>query len=159
MKVRDLMTTNAAFCRPETNLAAVGALMWEHDCGLIPVVDDTEKVTGVITDRDVCIALSTRDKQPSKITAREITTSPAFVCAPDDDIQTALITMSQERLHRLPVVSNERALVGILSINDVLLHAEKGLGKRAGILYEDVVQTLQAICSHPTRTVVHAMSH
>ena len=158
MKVRDLMTINPISCRPETNLAAVGALMWEHDCGLIPVVDDTDKVTGVITDRDICIALSTRDQQPSKIAAREITTTPAFVCSPDDDIQTALVTMSRERLHRLPVVNKERGLAGILSINDVLLHAEKGLGKRQGIAYEDVVQTLQAICAHSTRTV-HAMAH
>jgi len=157
MKVRDLMTTKAVFCRPETNLAAVGALMWEHDCGLIPVVDDTEKVTGVITDRDICIALSTRDKQPSKITAREITTAPAYVCSPDDDIHTALITMSQERLHRLPVVDGERGLVGILSINDVLLNAEKGAGKKPGISYEDVVQTLQAICTHQAG-IVHAMA-
>ena len=158
MKVRDLMTTNAVSCRPDTNLAAVGALMWEHDCGLIPVVDDTERVSGVITDRDICIALSTRDKQPSRITAREITTAPAFVCSPDDDIQAALITMSRERLHRLPVVNRDRGLVGILSINDVVSHAEKSLGKRPGISYEDVVQTLQAICSHPKGTV-HAMAH
>jgi CBS domain-containing protein len=158
MKVRDLMTTNAVSCRPETNLAAVGALMWEHDCGLIPVLDDTDKVTGVITDRDICIALSTRDRQPSKITAGEITTTPAFVCSPDDDIQTALVTMSRERLHRLPVVNKERGLVGVLSINDLLLQAEKGLSKRQGISYEDVVQTLQAICAHSTRTV-HAMAH
>lgn len=157
MKVRDLMTTNAVSCRPETNLAAVGALMWEHDCGLIPVVDDTERVTGVITDRDICIALSTKDRQPSKITSREIATAPALVCSPDDDIQTALITMSRERLHRLPVVNKERGLVGILSINDVLLHAEKSLGKRPGISNDDVVQTLQAICAHATRTV-HAMA-
>ena len=153
MKVRDIMSANAAFCRPETNLAAVGALMWEYDCGLIPVVDDTERVTGVITDRDICIALSTRDKQPSKIMAREITTAPAFVCSPDDDIHTALITMSRARLHRLPVVNRERGLLGILSINDVLLQAEKGIGKKPGISYEDVVQTLQAICTHPTGTV------
>jgi CBS domain-containing protein len=158
MKVRDLMTTNAIFCRPETNLAAVGALMWQHDCGFIPVVDDKEKVTGVITDRDICIALSTRDRQPSKITAREITTAPAFVCSPDDDIQTALKTMSQKRLHRLPVVNHERGLAGILSINDLLLHAEKGIGKKHGISYDDVVQTFQAICTHPAGTV-HAMAH
>jgi CBS domain-containing protein len=132
--------------------------MWEHDCGLIPVLDDTDKVTGVITDRDICIALSTRDRQPSKITAGEITTTPAFVCSPDDDIQTALVTMSRERLHRLPVVNKERGLVGVLSINDLLLQAEKGLSKRQGISYEDVVQTLQAICAHSTRTV-HAMAH
>lgn len=84
MTVRDLMTTNAVSCRPEINLAALGALMWEHDCGLIPVVDDRETVTGVITDRDISIALSTRDKQPSKITAGEIMTMPAFVCSPDE---------------------------------------------------------------------------
>jgi CBS domain-containing protein len=152
MKVRDLMTTSTVFCRPETNLAAVGALMWEHDCGLIPVVDDGEKVTGVITDRDVCIALSTRDRQPSKITAGEVTAAPAFVCSPDDDIRTALTTMSREKLHRLPVVSRERGLVGMLSIDDLLLHAEKGIGKRPGISYDDVVQTFQAICTHPAGT-------
>ena len=158
MKVRDIMSTNAVSCRPDTNLAAVGALMWEHDCGLIPVVDEAEQVTGVITDRDICIALSTRDRQPSKITAREITAAPAFVCSPDDDIQTALITMSRQRLHRLPVVNRERGLVGLLSINDVLLHAERSLGKEPGISYEDVVQTLQAICTHPARAV-HLMAH
>jgi CBS domain-containing protein len=158
MKVRDLMTTNAAFCRPETNLAAVGALMWKHDCGFIPVVDHTEKVTSVITDRDICIALTTKDRQPSKITAGEITAAPAFVCSPDDDIQTALKTMSRERLHRLPVVNNQRGLVGILSINDALLHAEQGAGKKPGISYDDVVQTLQAICAHPAGAT-HAMSH
>jgi CBS domain-containing protein len=149
MKVRDLMTTNAVSCRSETNLAAVGALMWEHDCGFIPVVDEMEKVTGVITDRDLCIALTTRDRQPSYITAREVTTSPAFVCSPDDDVQTALRTMSQEKLHRLPVVNSEGGLVGILSINDVVLRAEKGIGKKPELSYEEVVQAFQAICTHP----------
>ena len=66
--------------------------------------------------------------------------------------------MSQERLHRLPVVNNQQGLVGILSINDVLLHAEKASGRKPGISYDDVVQTLQAICAHTTRTV-DAMAH
>ena len=153
MKVRDLMTTNIAFCRSETNLAAVGALMWEHDCGFIPIVGDTEKVTGVITDRDICIALSTRDRQPSQITAREVTSVPAFVCSPDDDIQTALQTMSKERLHRLPVVNNDGGLVGILSIDDVVLRAGKGVGNKPEISYDDVVQAFQAISAHPAGTV------
>jgi CBS domain-containing protein len=153
MKVRDLMTTNIAFCRSETNLAAVGALMWEHDCGFIPIVDDTEKVTGVITDRDMCIALATRDRQPSQITAGEVTSVPAFVCLPDDDIQTALQTMSKERLHRLPVVNNDGGLVGILSIDDLVLRAEKGVGKKPEISYDDVVQAFQAISAHPAGTV------
>jgi len=157
MKVRELMTENAVFCRSELNLAAVGSLMWEHDCGFIPVVDDAEKVTGVITDRDICIALSTRDRQPSQITVGEVTSIPAFVCSPDDDIQTALETMSKERLHRLPVVNADRGLVGILSINDILLHAEKSAGKTPEISYDDVVQAFQAICAHPAG-IIHAMA-
>jgi CBS domain-containing protein len=157
MKVRDLMTTSAVSCRSETNLAAVGALMWEHDCGFIPVVDDKEKVTGVITDRDICIALSTRDRQPSQITAGEVTNVPAFVCSPDDDGQSALQTMSKERLHQLPVTNSDGCLAGILSINDLLLHAEKGTGKTPEISYDEVVQAFQAICSHPAETI-HAMA-
>jgi CBS-domain-containing membrane protein len=66
------------------------------------------------------------------------------------------MAMPQERLHRLPVVNNQQGLVGILSTNDVLLQAEKA--RKSGISYDDVVQTLQAICAHTTRTV-HAMAH
>jgi CBS domain-containing protein len=157
MKVRDLMTTNTVSCRSETNLAAVGALMWDHDCGFIPVVDETEKVTGVITDRDICIALSTRDRQPSQITAREVTTAPPFVCSPEDDIQTALKTMSQEKLHRLPVINEAGGLVGILSMDDVVLRAETGVGKKPEISYDEVVQVFQAICAHPAGTI-HTMA-
>ena len=152
MKVRDLMTTSAVSCRSETNLAAVGALMWEHDCGFIPVVDDKETVTGVITDRDMCIALSTRDRQPSQITAGEVTNAPAFVCSLDDDVQSALQTMSKGRFHRLPVTNTDGCLVGVLSIDDLFLRAEKATGKTPEISYDEVVKTFQAICSRPAKT-------
>jgi CBS domain-containing protein len=52
MKVRDLMKTPAQTCRPDTDLAAVTKLMWDHDCGFVPVVD----ASGVLTDRDICVA-------------------------------------------------------------------------------------------------------
>ena len=65
MKIRDVMTKAVASCRPETHLAAAGALMWETDCGVLPVVDERRQVTGVLTDRDVCIALTTNDRRPS----------------------------------------------------------------------------------------------
>lgn len=70
MEVRDVMTKTVASCHPETNLAAAGALMWETDCGVLPVVDERRKVSGVITDRDVCIALTTSDRRPSAMTGR-----------------------------------------------------------------------------------------
>lgn len=90
MNVSDLMSKSAVPCRPEMTLAAAGALMWQNDCGLLPIVNDTGKVTGVITDRDICIALSTRDGPSSQITDGEVAQASAFVCSPDDNIHTAL---------------------------------------------------------------------
>ena len=62
MKVRDLMTSRVRTCRPSTSLADVVSEMWEGDCGVLPVVNDEGRVIGMITDRDICIALATRDR-------------------------------------------------------------------------------------------------
>jgi len=149
MKVRDLMTKTVASCHPETNLAAAGALMWETDCGVLPVVDERRRVTGVLTDRDVCIALTTSDRRPSSMRVGDVVPPHAFVCGQDDDVQAALKIMQKHKIHRLPVVNKMGTLEGILSMNDIVLRAEKGTGRRRpDISYDDVVQTLQAICAH-----------
>lgn len=149
MKVRDLMTKTVASCHPETNLASAGALMWESDCGVLPVVDKKNKVVGVITDRDACIALATGDRRASSMKVSELVTARAFVCDPDDDVHSALATMRRERIHRLPVVNAAGMLQGILSIDDVVLRAEKGSGRRRPELsYEDVLDALKEICAN-----------
>ena len=152
MKVRDIMSAAAVSCRSEMSLAAAGALMWENDCGLLPIVNDTGKVAGVITDRDICIALSTRDKQPSQMGIGEVARPSAFVCSPDDEIHSALKTMAKEKIRRLPVVNSDGELVGILSMNDVVLRAEKGDGRKPALSFDDVIRAFQAICAHPTGT-------
>lgn len=149
MKVRDLMTKTVASCRPETNLAAAGALMWETDCGVLPVVDEHRKVIGVVTDRDACIALTTSDRRASSIKVGDIVATRVFACSPDADLQAALKIMREQRVHRLPVINKAGILEGILSMNDVVLRAQKPAGrKKPEISYEDVVETLQAICAH-----------
>ena len=71
--VEDIMTRTPWCCGPETNLAAVTELMWTHDCGALPVVGEG-RVLGMITDRDVAIALGTRDVAAREITAIEAAT-------------------------------------------------------------------------------------
>jgi CBS domain-containing protein len=149
MKVRELMTKNVACCRADTNLARAGELMWENDCGVLPVVDEAGKVTGILTDRDICIALTTRDGQSSKIAAADVAISKCVMCEADDDIHSALKTMRREKVRRLPVVNRAGALEGILSLNDVVLRAEKGDGRmHPELTYDDVVHTFQGICAH-----------
>jgi CBS domain-containing protein len=143
MKVKDLMTTDVKTCSPDTTVAEAAHLMWEGDCGILPVVDDGE-LAGVVTDRDMYIALATQNARASQLKVGAVATKKLVTCAPEDDVPAALAAMRQARVRRLPVVGFGSTVLGILSMNDILLAA--GAGKAVGS--EDVVQTLQAICAH-----------
>ncbi|HLG94362.1 MAG TPA: CBS domain-containing protein [candidate division Zixibacteria bacterium] len=146
MKVRDIMMSAPKYCRPDTNLASVVEILWVNDCGFLPVVDRDERVAGVITDRDICIALGTRNQRASDVLVREVMTERVYACAPEDDIHSALETMEKHQVRRLPVVNLNGKLAGILSIGDVTLHAEKREGKKIPDLSsEEVVEAYQGI--------------
>jgi CBS domain-containing protein len=106
-------------------------------------VDDGELV-GVVTDRDMYIALATQNARASRLRVGAGASKKLATCVPEDDVQTALATMKQARVRRLPVVGFGGTVLGILSMNDILLAA--GAGKEVGS--EDVVATPQAICAH-----------
>jgi CBS domain-containing protein len=144
MKVQEVMTEDVKTCSPDTNLAAATALMWEYDCGALPVVANGKTPVGMITDRDIAIAVGTRGRSPQDIRVDEVMSAQLFACAPDDDIHTALKTMRKDKVRRLPVVT-DGTLKGILSLNDVVLQAQKG---DAELDYDDVVSTFKALCEH-----------
>jgi CBS domain-containing protein len=125
MKVRDIMTQTSVTCGPETDVGAAVDMLWVHNYGMLPVVDENEKLIGIVTDRDICIALGTRNRLPGNITVGEIATVPVFTCRPDDEIHEALGTMAEHRVRRLPVVDGHDVLQGVLSMDDILLHADK----------------------------------
>ena len=146
MRVCELMRNPVVFCHPETNLAEATALMWDHDCGALPVVNDSGKVTGVVTDRDICVALGARNRPASEITVRDVSSRVPRTCVPDDDIHAALRTMCDARVRRLPVVDRAEILEGILCLHDIVLRAQHCDGaKRPGVSYEDAVNTLVGI--------------
>jgi CBS domain-containing protein len=149
MKVQDVMSENVKTCTPDTDLAAVAAIMWEGDCGVLPVVADGGKVVGVITDRDIAIALGTRNRLAPGITAGEVISGQVYACRPEDDIHTALKTIRKDKVRRLPVIDEEGRIQGILSMNDVVLQAEQPGGRKTvDLTYEDVVNSFKAICEH-----------
>jgi CBS domain-containing protein len=149
MKVEHLMTERVASCGPGDNLAEAAALMWKADCGTLPVVADGGKVIGIITDRDIAIALGTRNVRSSEIPVGDVMSKNVYGCAPGDDIHTALKTMRRDRVRRIPAIDEGGRLRGMISMNDVVLHAEKLDGhKTVDISYDDAVNTLKAICEH-----------
>lgn len=146
MRVRDIMTTDVKVCGPETDLAAVAQIMWDNDCGIVPVTTESGRVLGLLTDRDICIAAATRHSSPAELRAGDALSQDVHTCAPGDDISTALGTMSRHQVRRLPVLDADDTLCGLLSLNDVLLYA----GRRGGadISDEEVVQAMKAVGAH-----------
>ena len=74
MKVQDAMMRTPAYCSPETNLGSAVELLLDRDCGFLPIVDARQKLIGVVTDRDLCVALGTRNRLPGQITVGEVAT-------------------------------------------------------------------------------------
>jgi CBS domain-containing protein len=144
MKARDVMTTDVQTCGTETDLAAVAKLMWDYDCGIIPVVNPAGTIVGVVTDRDVCIATATRRLLPERISAAQAMHSPVHTCLADDSIESVLATMKQFKIRRLPVIGPNGRLAGIVSMNDIVLASERGKEPA----FDQVVSTLAAICAH-----------
>lgn len=151
MNVKEIMTEPAASCRLDTNLAEATALMWENNCGILPVLNETGKLAGVVTDRDLCIALGTRDVRSSELFVRDVVNRGAKVCKTNDDIHTALWNMSEGKIRRLPVVNDDAVLVGVVSMDDVVAGAQQDARLGSDISFGDVVTTLQAIYSRDDR--------
>jgi CBS domain-containing protein len=151
MTVGDVMTEQVATCLPETNLAAVAALFWENDCGAIPVIDARGNIAGILTDRHMCIAVGTRDSRPSELTAGDVMEDAVVTCNATDHIRAAVHTMREAKVRRLPVVSKQGALAGLVSIDDILMNVQRDHGNADAISYAEMLHSLQAIVSRVDR--------
>jgi CBS domain-containing protein len=149
MNVEDIMTSDVQCCGPDTNLAAAAQMMWDSDCGALPVLNVQGQVMGMITDRDICMATATKNRLSSELTVWETVSGKAYTCRTSDDVHTAMDIMKRERVRRLPVVDEEGILQGLVSINDFILLAGETKGGRApAISCEDVARTPKAISAH-----------
>jgi CBS domain-containing protein len=148
MKVREVMTRQASFCGPESTLEEASFLLRKNNCGFLPVIGDGGNVIGVITDRDICIALGTRNRKPSEMRIWDVMPRKLFTCMEGDDVHCALKTLRSARIRRLPVVDRDGSLVGVLSIDDIVLMAREHFLNR-DISYRDVENTYKAIRGRP----------
>lgn len=148
MKVQEVMSKHVKFCHPNTSLAEAALRMWEGDCGALPVIEDA-KVIGMVTDRDIAMAMAIRHVPASFVLVNEVMSKGLYACSPDEEIHAALKTMRKGRVRRLPVIDDQGELKGIVSINDIALHAQHvDTAKKTALAYEDVVNTFKAICEH-----------
>lgn len=146
MKVRDVMTKSAVTCTADTNIGAAVELLWTRNCGMLPVVGADGRLEGLVTDRDISIAMGTRNRLPGDLTVGEVATKTVITCKPDDEIHEALQTMAEKQVRRLPVIDHAGAPVGILSMDDIVTHGD--LNKWEGsceLSSEEIIRALKKL--------------
>jgi CBS domain-containing protein len=123
--------------------------MWDHDCGCLPVAggDGITRVVGVITDRDICMCALFKNKPLQELRVSDAMAKQVQTCSPNDSLADAEKTMREARIRRLPVIGDEGALVGMISLADL---AQEAARERAATSQEitetEVGDTLAAIC-------------
>ena len=152
MKVQDLMTCDVQCCHPEDDLGRAAQIMWDEDCGIVPVVSSDGGVAGVITDRDVCMAAWSRGLPLSAIRVLETMAREILACSPEDELDAAMLVMRRGRVRRLPVLDEGGILVGILSLNDLAVEADRQEQRGPRQLSLSEVATTLATVSWPRRS-------
>jgi len=134
MKVQDVMTEEVVFCSVHDNLNRAAKIMQQTDCGVVPIVDDEKRVVGIITDRDICLAVSSLNQLPSNIKVHGFTERKIVGCKLSEDVKNVLKKMRKNQIKRLPVTSQNGEILGIISVTDILFAAEKNKKLRKKIL-------------------------
>ena len=145
MLVKSIMTSEVKVCTPETSLAAAARVMSSRDCGIVPVVDSQHKLLGIITDRDICLAVATKFQSPEELPVLDIMTNKVYTCSPDDDARAAMNLMKNHAVRRVPVVTADGRLTGLISVDDLVLRADRHKG--AAVSAEDVLDAFRSICA------------
>lgn len=126
MKVSEIMKRVVGTCRPQQTLRDAARLMFEAATGCLPVLDEeSDAPIGVITDRDICRAAMIRGTSLDRMTVEEAMTRGVLGCAPGHTLDEAAVLMRSYRVRRLPVISRDGAVIGLVSLGDIAREAER----------------------------------
>jgi CBS domain-containing protein len=142
MKIEQVMTAPVITCRVHDSLADAARAMWEHDIGCLPVVDDSERVVGIITDRDICMAAYTQGAPLHAIRMPVAMSTRVLSCRASDPLASGERAMAQGQVRRLPVLDDDGRPLGIVSLNDLARASQ-----RMDVSTKEVATTLAAVCA------------
>jgi CBS domain-containing protein len=142
--VGEVMTPGPVTCAPDAPLADAVHVMWIRDCGFVPVTESPGgRLCGVVTDRDACMAAYTQGRSLAEIPVRSAMATDVVTVGEDDLLSAAHERMRDRQVRRLPVVDRGGRVVGVISLNDVAIHARGREEERRA-----VSSTLAEVCRH-----------
>lgn len=143
MHIEKIMSKPVITCEPGDSLSTAAQRMWDHDCGVLVVVDGGGRTVGVVTDRDICMAAYIQGLPLKAIAVSTAMATQVASCRPQDDIGAAEDLMRKRQIRRLVVVDAAERPVGLVSLNDIarnaVTHKKQGAERELAL-------TLAAIC-------------
>lgn len=116
--ISEIMTQDVTVIAPTGNLQQAAQLMRDQDIGALPVCDGT-RLVGMITDRDITIRAVAEGKSPGDVQVSEVMSDKVFWCYEDQSVEEVLQEMGDEQIRRIPVMSRDKRLVGVVSLGDL----------------------------------------
>ncbi len=149
-QVAHVMTRNPSVCSPTDSVAQALATMWSRDVGCLPVVDGDERLVGMITDRDTAVAACTRGQRMDDIPVQSVMSTKVVGCAQGSGLDEALALMRGRQVKRLPVLSKDGKVEGVVTLNDIARAVDRAVGTPRGTVDAQlVVATLVAVARPP----------
>src|SRR5262245_57071184 len=154
MKIEDVMTRRVVAARADTDLSHVARLMWDNDCGSVPVVDAEDKVVGIVTDRDLCMSANFSGRALRELRTSSCMASEVVTCRPSESPEAVARLMGERKVRRVPVTDEGGRLVGIVSVSDLVRALPAASSKERKALQNALVGSLVSICGRASREEV-----
>ncbi|MBL4803932.1 MAG: CBS domain-containing protein [Alphaproteobacteria bacterium] len=123
MQAKDIMSRNVEVVLPSTYLSEVARRMHQRDCGCI-LIAEKDRLVGVITDRDLVIRGMSEGHNPGSTKAEHLMTKKVLYCRNTDEALDVSLNMAKNKIRRLPVLDENKRLVGIISLGDIAANLE-----------------------------------
>jgi CBS domain-containing protein len=123
MQIKEIMTRDPEVIQPDTPLQVAAEKMKSLNIGSLPVCDGN-KLLGMLTDRDITVRATARGGDSSNTAVRDVMTPEVAYCYEDDDVAQAAIVMEEKQIRRLPILSRDNRLVGIVALGDLAVDGQ-----------------------------------
>lgn len=143
MHVKELMSHPVVTCHTGDHLDVPARLMWEYDCGIVPIIDDEGRLTGVITDRDITMAAYTQGQALATIPVTSAMAKQVLAIHGEELVEDVERLMRDGQVRRVPVIDDAGRPIGLVSLNDLAQLSARA--KKSGVDRE-LVETLAAVC-------------
>ena len=118
MKVKQAMHQGVQWVDPSTSIKELAGLMREHDIGAIPI-GENDRLVGMVTDRDIVCRCIAAGVDVAKATARDVMSKGIVFCSDQEELDDAARIMEDKRIRRLPVINQDKRMIGMLSVGDI----------------------------------------